>query len=407
MGMFLFAAVSLVGISMLLLLRPWQQRRTDHEATAREINTGIYRDQLAELDRDLAIGTLAPADHAQARTELQRRLLDDAALIGSVSAAAPRSRHTSLLLAVALPMAATGLYAWLGAPAALLPQATQTATNEHAVNSQEIEQMVAGLAARLEKNPGDIKGWAMLARSYRAMGRMAEAESAFGHIGDALNRDPVLLAEYADTLATQANGHIEGRPLKLVMAALKLDADSPMALSLAATAAYQRKDFPEAARHWQRLLKQLPPDSDDAQWLTKTLAEIGAPVSMAAAPPTAVPAATSGASVSGRVTLSPSLLGQVKPTDTVFVFARAITGSRIPLAVQRARVADLPLRFKLDDTLAISPQAKLSDAGEVRIEARVSRSGTANAAPGDLFVVSPVVKTAGTQIALQIDQVRP
>jgi len=91
----------------------------------------------------------------------------------------------------------------------------------------------------------------------------------------------------------------------------------------------------------------------------------------------------------------------------VFVFARAITGSRIPLAVQRARVADLPLRFKLDDTLAISPQAKLSDAGEVRIEARVSRSGTANAAPGDLFVVSPVVKTAGAQIALQIDQVRP
>jgi cytochrome c-type biogenesis protein CcmH len=278
------------------------------------------------------------------------------------------------------------------------------------VTSDEIEQMVAGLAAKLEKNPGDIKGWAMLARSYRAMGRMEQAESAFTHIGDALNRDPVLLAEYADTLATRAGGNIEGRPLQLVMAALKLDADSPMALSLAATAAYKRRDFPEAARHWQRLLKQLPPDSDDAQWLMKTLTEIGAPVTTAAAPPTAAPAqptTISGASVSGSVTLSPSLLGQVKPTDTVFVFARATNGSRMPLAVQRARVADLPLQFKLDDTLAISPQAKLSDAGEVRIEARVSRSGTATPAAGDLFVVSPVVKTGGTQVALQIDQVRP
>ena len=271
MGAFLFAAMSLVAITMLLLLRPWKRQNTEHEATAREINAGIYRDQLAELDRDRAAGTLASADHAQARNELQRRLLDDAALLEIKPSQAQRSHHTTLLIAVALPLAATGLYALLGAPAALLPQQVASGA-AHQSTAAEVDQMVASLAARLQKNPADTKGWAMLARSYKAMGRFAEAQAAFARIGDELNKDPVLLAAYADVLATQANGNLEGPPLQLVMAALQLDPDNAMALSLAATAAYKRKDFPVAARHWQRLLKQLPPDSDDAKWLVKTLA---------------------------------------------------------------------------------------------------------------------------------------
>jgi cytochrome c-type biogenesis protein CcmH len=411
--MFLLAAVGLLGLTLLLLLRPWQRRGGELDATARELNARIYRDQLAELDRDLAAGTLAAADHAQARSELQRRLLQDTAPADTAPATAPHGRRTSLLLAVALPIAATGLYAWLGVPAAVLPQATQAAAGKHEATATEIEQMVAGLAARLEKNPADPKGWSMLARSYHAMGRLAEAEAAFGRIGETLHQDPVLLADYADTLASRADGNLEGRPLQLVMAALQLDPDNAMALSLAATAAYKRADMGQAARYWQHLLQLLPPGSDDAQWVTKALAEIGAPATLAA--DAAAPArsasgtatANAGAAVSGSVTLAPALRGAVLPTDTVFVFARAADGSRMPLAVQRARVADLPLQYRLDDSLAISPQARLSQAAEVRIEARVSRSGNATPAPGDLFGVSGPVKTGATQVALQIDQVHP
>ena len=413
MGMFLFAAIALIGATVLLLLRPWQGRGADLDATAREINARIYRDQLTELDRDLATGTLAAADHAQARSELQRRLLQDTAHAEAASAPARQARFTPLLLALALPVAATGLYAWLGVPAAVLPQATQAAAAKHEVTAAEIEQMVAGLAARLEKNPVDPKGWSMLARSYHAMGKLAEAEQAFARIGDDLYKDPVLLADYADTLASRAGGNLEGRPLELVTVALKLDPDNLMALSLAATAAYKRADLPVAARHWQRLLKLLPPESDDAQWVAKTLAEIGAPAGPAAIAAnvdrSSADAATSGegGTVSGSVTLAPALLGSVRPTDTVFVFARAADGSRLPLAVQRARVADLPLQYKLDDSLAISPQARLSQASAVRIEARISRNGDATPASGDLFGTSAPVKTGATQVALQIDQVRP
>src|SRR5512143_2098279 len=123
MNLFLVAAAALVGVTILLLLRPWQNHRADHEATAREINTRIYRDQLAELDRDLAAGTLAGADHAAARSELQRRLLDDTGVAEPAAAQVRSTRRTSVALALVLPVAATGLYAWLGTPAALAPQA--------------------------------------------------------------------------------------------------------------------------------------------------------------------------------------------------------------------------------------------------------------------------------------------
>ncbi len=422
MGTFLIAAFGLVGVTVLLLLRPWQSGRAERDATTQEINAGICRDQLAELDRDLATGMLAAADRAQARAELQRRLLQDTA---HADVAAPqgrgRTRRTSLVLAVALPLAATGLYAWLGVPTAMLPEAAPAvAAAVQARTPAEIDQMVAGLAARLAKQP-DPKGWAILARAYHALGRYTEAEAAFGRIGNGLERDPVLLMDYADTLVAQAGGKLEGRPLELARAALRLDPDNPMALSLAATAAAQRGDFAEAAQHWQRLLEHLPPGSDAAKWLRERLAEIGplaagtrrAAVAAASVdkPASTLPSAwrtvVGDAAVSGSVTLAPQLLGKVRSTDTVFVFARPVDGRRMPLAVQRARVADLPLQFRLDDSLAISPQARLSGEAEVQIEARISRSGDATPAAGDLFGVSPTVKTGASQVALQIDRVRP
>ena len=249
--------------------------------------------------------------------------------------------------------------------------------------------MVAALAARLEKNPDDPKGWSMLARSYHAMGRFAEASAAYARIGPDLHKDPGLLAGYADALASNANGNLEGEPSRLVAEALRLDPDHPTALALAAMAAYKRHDVDQAARHWQHLLRLLPPGSEDARWVANALNEIGvAPDNVAATGPAATPsspaaparsaradatapsdASADARAVAGVVTLAPALKAQVRPDDTVFVFARPTDGSRMPLAVQRARAADLPLTFRLDDSLAMTPQARISNAKEVRVEA--------------------------------------
>ncbi|KQU65922.1 MULTISPECIES: c-type cytochrome biogenesis protein CcmI [unclassified Rhizobacter] len=431
MATFLIAAALLVAATLLVLLRPWRRAAQAAESTARDANTAVYRDQLAELDRDLAAGTIQAADHEQARGELQKRLLADAEV--AEPAIAPRSsgRGTMVALAVALPLLASGIYAWRGNPAALNPPAPPTQRGE--VTQQQIEQMIAALAARVEKNPDDPKAWMVLARSYRAMGRPADSAKAFEHVGaEMLDRDPVLLTEYADVLATTANGDLQGKPLKLVQQALAIDPNNAMALSMSATAAYQRQDMKTAAAQWQQLLPMLPPESDYAKFIVQTLGEIrggtagaaaSAPVASAArasAPaataasagttaPTAAnkPAAGTATSVSGRVTLSPALASKVQPGDTVFVFARAPQGPRMPLAVKRGLVSDLPMDFVLDDSTAMSPQFKLSSVPEVRIEVRVSRNGSATPAAGDLIGQGPVVKPGATGVAVQIDQIRP
>ena len=415
---FVLASALLVVATLLLLLRPWRRRPLDLVASTREINAGIYRDQLAEIDRDLAAGTLTDTDHAQARAELQRRLLDDASTADAPVAAASGARTTTLLIALAVPLLAGALYAVLGQPAALDPVARQ------GTQQSEVEKMVATLAARLEAKPDDPKGWAVLGRSYRVMGRMPAAQKAFERVGPELDRDPLLLAEYADVLAANNNGQLEGKPMELVARALKLDPENPMALALSATAAFNRKDMPAAVVQWERLLKNLPPDSEDAKWVQNQLAEIRtamagnaaaqangtqiitAPAAASAAAATATAAGTD-TSIRGQVSLAPALAAQALPTDTVFIFARAVQGPRMPLAVQRGKVSDLPLNFKLDDSLAVSPDFKISGFTEVRIEARISRSGSATPSPGDLIGVGPVVKPGARDLKLQIDQARP
>ncbi len=418
---FVLAAAVLVAATLLLLLRPWRHRPTDQVASTREINTGLYRDQLAELDRDLAAGTLAASDHAQARAELQRRLLDDAGSADAPAIAAKGARTTPWLIALAVPLLAAGLYTQLGQPAALDPVARQGASQP------DVEKMVAALAARLQAKPDDPKGWAVLGRSYRVMGRMPDAQKAFERIGPELERDPVVMAEYADVLAANAGGNLEGKPMEVIARALKLDPDNPMALALSATAAFNRKDIGAAVSQWERLLKTLPPDSEDAKWVQNQLAEIrsaaagaGAavaradatqivnpPAAASAAATSAAPTASGDTSIRGQVSLAPALAAQALPTDTVFIFARAVQGPRMPLAVQRGKVSELPLNFKLDDSLAVSPDFKISGFTEVRIEARISRSGSATPSPGDLIGVGPVVKPGARDLKLQIDQTRP
>lgn len=402
---FLGISTALFLVALALLLHPLLRRAAPASTASRQaLNTAIYRDQLSELERDRASGSLAAADFDQAQAELQRRLLQDAAVADVAPSPSRPAWRSAIALGLALPLAAAALYVWLGKPAAM-----QQEQAGHQVTAEQIDQMVAALAARLEKSPDDMQGWAMLARSYKAMRRFDEAERAFARLGDTLYGDPVLLAEYADLLAVKANGKLEGKPLELVQKALKLDPDNTMSLALAGTAAYERRDYPEAIRYWDRLHKLLPPESEDAKALAATLAEIRekSGVKPATAAPPGKQAASSGKTVSGRAVLAQSLAAKVQPTDTVFVFARAIDGPRIPLAVLRARAGDLPLAFTLDDSMAINPEMKISGAGQVKIEARISKSGNATPQKGDLVGESAPVKLGAKGVNILIEKTIP
>lgn len=267
MSGFLIAAGLATVFALLLLLRPLLWRRVQGAtASHRQLNAAIYRDQFAELERDRSEGTLGEEDYQQARTELQRRVLEDGGEDALLTA--PQApKKTLFALAVLVPLCAAGLYLVLGNPEGLQPE------RQRRVTSKEIEQMVAGLAAKLEREPDNVKGWAMLARSYRAMGRLPEAEKAYDRAEKFIEQDAQTLAEYADIAAANAAGDFSGKPQRLIDKALKLDPQNLLALWLHGSAAYERQDYALAVSSWERIVKQLPPDSDDVQSLMASIAK--------------------------------------------------------------------------------------------------------------------------------------
>lgn len=391
MTAFLIAVALLVIATLALLARPWWRRRLGTTSRG-ALNAAIYRDELAELERDRAGGELADADYQQARAELQRRLLEDAAETDSepVLAAATSSRRGLIALMVAVPVIAGAVYAWLGSPAAI------EATAQGQMTREDIDRMVADLAAKLEKEPDNLQGWAMLARSYKVLKRVEEATRAFEKALPFVEKDPQLLADYADLLAAQAGGRLDGRPEELVTKALALDPNHMQSLWLAGTAAFNRKDYLKAADIWDRALKQLPPETEDAQMLTNIIAE--------AKEKAVARKASAAMAISGRVELSAALKDKAAPGDTVFVFARS-EDNPMPLAAIRAHVADLPMDFRLDDSDTLSPERKLSTARNVRVEARVAKGGDAQARPGDLAGTSKATKPGTKGLRITIDTV--
>ena len=403
MTAFIVAAAAAVAIVLALLMRPYFGRLAAGQGSRAQLNAAIYREQFAKLEQDLAEGTLGQADYAQAKAELQRRVLEATDVADQQSAAVVGApRKTMIGIALAVPIVAGALYLQIGTPAAMDPLAMQAAAAAHGqiTTPQELEQMVASLAAKLEQEPGNLKGWSMLARSYKAMGRPAEAQKAFERAGAFIDDDPELLASYADVVASNA-GTLAGKPTELIDKALRVDPNHPMSLWLKGTAQFEQKNYPQAIATWERLVAMLQPGSDDARMLEGAINDARAKAGL---PANAVAAAAPGASVKGTVDLDPALKAKASPDDVVMVIARR-PGTRMPLAVLRKRASELPLQFTLDDSLSMDPNSRLSSVREIEVEARISKSGLAKQEAGDLLSQAQTVKLGADGVALRVAKV--
>jgi len=449
MTTFLLASLALAAIALAILTRPYWQP----EAAAEPVPMtdpkpmpdalGALRQKIRELDALRDSGELGPEAHASARAALEKQLVD---LVVAGPAAAPVAAAASArpapaaavrrkaplkalaLLGVAFAAVAVGGYLWLGDPRALGDGPPTAAAGNpaggdpasHELSNEQIAAMAERLAARLEKQPDDAEGWAMLARSYAVSGQHAKAVPAFRKAAALTKDDPVLLADFADALAMTQDRTLTGEPLALVKKALELEPNNIKALSLAGTEAFNRKDYPGALKYWEKLRSIAPPDSVFVQQLQGGIDEarsrsglppLAANASPASAPPAAAGggapatmASAMGKSVSGVVTLSAGLAAKAAPTDTVFVFARAVDGPRMPLAIARHQVKDLPIKFTLDDSSAMTPATRISAFPQVVVGARISKDGQAMPQPGDLQGLTAAVALGSADVKVEINQ---
>ncbi len=408
MTSFLIAAGLLLALVLAVLFFFLFRRRADVSDNRKALNAAVYRDQLVELDAERREGSLEDADYAQARDEVQRRLLEDTAVSPEVTDYT-HGRKVAIAILLAIPLAVVGLYAWHGQSDALNPQQQQAM-------EPKIEAMVASLAAKLAANPDNPEGWAMLARSYMNLDRPKDALQAFAHLTQQLKDDPQLMVDYAEALASsgQDQGMVQARTW--VEKALALEPGNPKGLFLSGGFAFADKNYRKAAAVWEKLMPLLEPGSQDANFVLENLNRARAQVKLPpfaadrfqqATGPTTPQASNASSALAGNVVLDPALKDKAAPTDTVFVFARAVQGPRMPLAVLKTTVSQLPLAFELTDAMAMSPQFNLSSASLVRVEVRVSKSGSATPGSGDLVGASLPVKPGTRGIEVHISQVQP
>jgi cytochrome c-type biogenesis protein CcmH len=400
MTAFIVSAAVLLLLAVAIVLRPLLRGAAGTGVARDKANFEIYRDQFAELENDLRSGVLGAGQFDQAKADLERRVLEEAARPVEGVTGARRGRAAPIAVGVLIPVAAVLLYLQFGSLEGL--DVTHHAAREvSSVTAAHFQEMTEKLAARMRKKPDDAEGWMMLGRAYRALEHFDEAADALGKAVALNPGNADLLADLAEALALRSGRTLAGEPTRLLERALKLDPNNDKVLALSGSAAFERKDYKAAIRHWEALLKRPGVSGELAQALSAGIAEARA-LSTGKKTVAAKPAP---GRVSGTVTLDAALRARTAPEDTVFVYARAAQGPRMPLAIVKVQVKDLPYNFSLDDSMAMMPEMKLSAFSEVIVSARVSKSGSAKPAVGDLEGASAQVSPGANGVTVAINEV--
>ena len=408
-----------------------EQDRADDPVQA---NAAVYKDQIRDLEKEYGLGNLSSEELQIAKDELARRLLEDVGDSAQIAKPTPQAWRAPWVWVMSfvflVPVAACVMYAVMGQPLALNPAALQAEAEQGSdISPEKMTEMATALTRRLQDEPNQVDGWIMLARVQRAREQFDESDAAFRK-ALALSKDDNLAIEHAEVLVQKNQGNFAGQPWAIIQRVLTVDPQHLNALLLAGSASYSELNYRSALRFWERAREVVEPASPEAPELDRAIAQTREKMGLPPAPSRSnamasaqgqpnTNSANNGASVSnnsagasnnqantaritGRVSVIKELADKVAPTDTVFVFATPVSGSRMPLAIVRTTADKLPFDFVLDDSTSMNPSAKLSSMTEVTVKVRISKSGQAMAQPGDLGVSLTPVKLGSSGLNLMV-----
>ena len=393
----------MVTVALGLILAPLVRRSELPGRDSEAATLSVYRQRFQELGDDLGRGSLTQAQFEEARDELETALAGDlpAETVPPHARELPRNWRTALAISIAVPIFSAGGYLWLGATEELASAMRQT--EDEANRRQHLQEAIATIESRLRADPDLGEGWLLLGRTYLAFAEPVKATAALAQAHRLLGDNPDLLIDYARAVAMSHGGRLDGQAAELIERALKLAPEHPGALWLAAAASIHRGANAEARGYLQRLAQQLPAGSEQERLVRVQLEQLSDT-------DTEADAATA-VRLEVQVTLDKSLTERIGPDTTVFVFARATQGPRMPLAIARIRAQDLPATVVLDDSQAMTPEMKLSNFDEVVVGARASLSGEARAQSGDFEGYTPnaisLTERPSAPIAVTIDRIVP
>jgi len=411
-GFGLMAAL-LLFLSLFVILITLLKTHCDNNIKL-EHGTDLYTQRLLELETDIENGLLNKTEIENVKKEIQLALLkqdENNKTQGSESPSQTESKSpiiTAIILLIFVPVFVIGTYNHLGRPE-LITQAELLSEFHNAKGHDEklvsVEKMLSQLEQRLINEPGDIDGWLMLTNSYTALERYPDALRAVDNLHRLQGNDPTVLLSYANILSMVNGGDFTGKPTELINTALQQDPENANGLWLAGLAAAGSGETNKAINYWQRLVPKLEEGSESQQQIKKYIqiarqrfeqSQNGMDndeqiYNVHEDYNNNAPAQANAIQV--NVSLSDTLINEANDNDTVFIYAKAINGPPMPIAVLRKKVSDLPIQATLDDSMAMIPSNKLSDHEQVQIIARISKSGNAIPQSGDLIGTLDAVQT--------------
>ena len=366
---FWLAAGLLLLIALSFLLIPvLRGRRAQREEDRTALNVALYQERVAELQAQREEGVLTAEQFETGRAEAARELLADTEGVapGRVSSL---GKAIPLLAAVLVPVLGLSLYLHFGSSDKV------ELTREFSQPPQSLEEMVARLERAAAAQPDSAEGLYFLGRAYMAQNRPAEAARVFERAANLAGRQPELLGQWAQAQYFADDKKWSDKIQALTDEALKADPKEVTSLGLLGIAAFEDQRFEQAIGYWQRLMTELPEGDASRAALEGGIAKAREQLQARGGKVETAPVAKAMASIKVNVDLADAVKASALPGDSVFIFARAVSGPPAPLAVKRVTVADLPITVELGDVDAMMPQLKLSNFPEVQLMARISRAG--------------------------------
>jgi cytochrome c-type biogenesis protein CcmH len=339
---------------------------------------------------------------------------------------APKATAMMVALAVALPLAAAGLYSRISNFPWSNPIAAASVPAGHGEGGAgSMNEVVQQLQARLASNPNDVEGWQMLGRTYLVTGEAAKAVTAYEKANElSAGQNPELQLDLAEALILTDDPAVQDRAKKIVDAALEADPGNGKALWYSGVMAIRADDKETAKARWTKLLEQNPPEEIRkivSQQLTELGVEVPAMAASAASPAmdggksggmTPAAAEAEGPPPAGRtlriaISVDPKVAEKMKSGAVLFVSARQPGIPGPPLAAVRLTSDQLPTTVVLSDANSMMEGRNLSSVDDVEVVARVAFGGTAVTASGDLIGKVQQKKGGAEDVAIVIDQVAP
>lgn len=371
----------LIAIALCFVLIPlWLKPKFVADNTT-DINVALSQKKLQALEIDLAQGDISKAQYESLKNELMLNLHRDLQKNQGRKIDENKGRWLAIPLATFVPLIALALYSVKGDLRAFDPMTAQSQLKEKPT-SADINAMVEKLAQRMKENPSDPQGWIMLARSYKVLKRYDDSIAAYRKAREILGDNVDVLLQLADVIAMQKGGTLQGEPTTLISKALEIDPNNDMGLWLNGLANAEAGKFNEAIAAWQKFQSHYKPEDADFQEVQGLINQAKEALGQTVAEKE-MPKAAAGKSIRVSVNLDEKFKATISPEDTVFIYAQPAQGGKMPLAVVKKQVKELPFEVTLDDSMAMMPNMNLSSVANVQISARISHSGNAMAQAGE------------------------